>query len=85
MPKITLTDKDIEQIAKKVMNEVTSAQDFLTKERERVLAYRVFDALASFQTALRSTSMNEEHYAALKKVLEGEIEYVNRYLNLPKN
>lgn len=80
MPKITLTDKDIEQIAKKVMNEVVDASEFLTKERERVMAYRVFDALSNFQNALRTTELSEEHAKALKEILENEIWYVGRYI-----
>jgi len=85
MPKIKLTDKDVEQIAKKVMNEVASAQDFLAKERERVLAYRVFDALSNFQTILRSTTLNEEYSNALKEVLRGEINYLDKYTKVTQN
>lgn len=78
--KTKLTEKDLTQVVKKVINEIENAEIILQKERERRASVIVYEKLADFQQVTRNRRLSESDVENLIEILYNEIDHLRSSL-----
>ena len=74
-----LTEKDLTQIVRKVINEIDTFDILKQRERE-VVNYEIFDKLAEYQALTRNRKLYPNDIVNIIEILYNEIELLRKKL-----
>ena len=74
-----LTEKDLTQIVRKVINEIDTFDILKQRERE-VVNYEIFDKLAEYQALTRNRKLYPNDIVNIIEILYNEIEFLRKKL-----